>query len=67
MTGAAIIRVRRPSGALATFHASHVDLRDGLITATGRWRDCDRVRADTWPRGRVVEVIWTELDEAMAA
>jgi len=59
MTGPATIRVRRPSGRLATFDAERVAIDAGLVTAVGSWRD-DRQRkrrAYTWRR-QVVEISW---------
>jgi len=35
---AVIIRVRRPSGQLATFEATQLKQTDGILWATGRWR-----------------------------
>jgi len=59
MTGPAVIRVRRPSGALATFDAERVEITAGLVTASGRWRDDRqrRLRAYSW-RASIVEVRW---------
>ena len=57
----ATIRVRRPSGTLATFEAEHVDIDNGLITATGRWAD-DRQRRHrtlSWGAPEIVEIRWT--------
>jgi hypothetical protein len=62
VTAAAIIRVRRPSKALATFEADHVRVHDGLVTASGVWRD-DRERKPrryTWSRAQLVEIRWAE-------
>ena len=59
MTGAATIRVRRPSGALATFDAERVEITAGLVTASGRWRDDRRRRRRTYSwRASIVEVRW---------
>jgi len=59
MTGPATIRVRRPSGVLATFEAERVTVEHGLVTAVGRWRDDRhrRRRRYTW-RAQVVEIQW---------
>jgi len=35
----AVIRVRRPSGRLDTFLADSIERGDGILWATGRWRD----------------------------
>ncbi len=58
---AATIRVRRPSGVLATFDAERVNLDHGLVTAEGRWRDdrARRRRRYTW-RQQFVEIAWTQ-------
>ncbi len=58
--GPAVLRVRRPSGALATFDAERATIRDGLVTASGAWRD-DRSRrrhTRSWPARRVIEIRW---------
>ncbi len=34
----AFVRVRRPSGQLATFEATRLEQSDGILWATGRWR-----------------------------
>jgi hypothetical protein len=61
MTRAAILRVRTPSGRLATFEADHADVDHGIVTATGRWRDdrAKRTRTYSWGQGQVVEIRWT--------
>ncbi len=59
MTGAATIRVRRPSGVLATFEAERVEINSGLVTAVGRWRDDRQRRRRTYSwRASIVEVCW---------
>jgi hypothetical protein len=35
----ALLRVRRPSGRLATFEATNLEHYDGILWATGRWRE----------------------------
>jgi hypothetical protein len=60
-TEQAIIRVRRPSGALATFEAEHASIDHGLVTATGRWSD-DRQRQHrsySWLARQIVEIRWS--------
>jgi len=56
----ATIRVRRPSGALATFEAKHAYIDHGIVTATGRWTDDRRRRRRTysWRARQVVEIRW---------
>jgi hypothetical protein len=58
---AATIRVRRPSGALATFEAEHTSVDHGIVTATGRWNDDRQRRRRTysWRARQVVEIRWT--------
>jgi hypothetical protein len=56
----ATIRVRAPSGALRTFYAEQCEIRDGLVTAEGRWRADCQIRAYTWPRRQLVEIRWCE-------
>ena len=57
---AATIRVRRPSGALATFEAERASIDHGIVSATGRWRDDrrKRTRVYSWGHGQVVEIRW---------
>ena len=57
---AAILRVRRPSGALATFEAEHASIDHGIVTATGRWTDDRRRRrrSYSWRARQVVEIRW---------
>jgi hypothetical protein len=64
---AAILRVRRPSGALATFEAESVRIDHGIVTATGRWGDdrARRRRTYSWRARQVVEIRWAR--EAVAA
>jgi hypothetical protein len=66
-TEQAIIRVRRPSGALATFEAEHASIDHGLVTATGRWSDDRerRRRTYTWRSRQVIEIRWVR--EPLAA
>lgn len=56
----AVIRVRRPSGALATFEAEHAYADHGIVTATGRWADDRerRRRTYSWRVRQVVEIRW---------
>ena len=56
---AATIRVRRPSGALATFAAESVDLSNGLVHAVGYWCDDRHRRRRSYSWGHVVEIRWT--------
>jgi hypothetical protein len=62
----AVVRVRRPSGALATFDAEDVRLdHAGFVTVTGYWRGHERERrAYTWPRRAVVEIAWASTETA---
>lgn len=57
----ATIRVRRPSGALATFEAERAHIDGGLVTATGRWTDDRQRRRRTysWRSRQVLEIVWT--------
>jgi hypothetical protein len=57
---AAIISVRTPSGAVRSFEADRIDIRDGIVTASGRWRRTrDRKRRTySWPRQQLVEIRW---------
>jgi hypothetical protein len=50
--------VRRPSGAVAVFLASHCEIDCGLVTATGRWKGyLERpAREYIWPASRVLEI-----------
>lgn len=66
MLEAAIIRVRRPSGALDTFRADLCRVEAGFITATGRWKGSRRLVAYTWPTGVVVEVRWRSREPVSA-
>jgi hypothetical protein len=63
----ATIRVRRPSGAVATFDAEHAFIDHGLVTATGRWSDDRerRRRTYTWRSRQVIEIRWVQ--EPLAA
>ena len=57
---AAVVRVRRPSGALGTFDAHRVNVDGSFVTATGLWRD-DRQRKQrsyTWQPRQIIEIRW---------
>jgi hypothetical protein len=58
---AATVRVRRPSGALATFEAEHASIDHGIVTATGCWTDDRQCRRRTysWRARQVIEIAWT--------
>ncbi len=54
----AVIHVRKPSGAVAVFYAHGVRLDHGLVTASGRWKNCpdDPAREYTWPASRLLQI-----------
>ena len=58
---AATLRVRRPSGAVATFHASTCTIKSGVVTVIGSWADLPGTRTYSWPARRVLEVKWLEV------
>jgi hypothetical protein len=65
---AATIRVRRPSGAVATFEAEHAHIDHGIVTATGRWNDDRQRRRRTYSwRHQIVEIQWAHARRELAA
>ncbi len=55
-TRPALLRVRIPSGAIRTFLAEKVEIRDGMVIAVGCWRGSDATLARAWPTRRVLEI-----------
>jgi hypothetical protein len=52
------LHVRRPSGAVRVFLATHVEIDHGLVTAIGRWKGrLDRpARKYIWSASQVLEI-----------
>jgi hypothetical protein len=57
---AAVLRVRRPSGATATFHATACRVEAGVVTVVGSWADLPGARHYSWPARRVLEIRWQQ-------
>jgi hypothetical protein len=57
-TGPAVVRARRSSGKVQAFQASHCEIANGFVTATGVWRGepAPREQVLVWPMSSVIEV-----------
>jgi hypothetical protein len=56
MNGAAIVRVKRPSGRVKCFVAETCEVNGPWVSATGTWRGEQRRETIIWPSRSILEL-----------